>query len=119
MLDTFMVEENLRWEKCVSVCTDGAAEMTGHKSGFVTRIQAINPKIAATHCMLHRQALSSKTMAPDLHDVLEVVVAAVSFVKSRPLKSHLFAKLCTEIGAADDRLLFQVALTWKGFRVSV
>ncbi len=30
MLDTFMVEEKLSWEKCVSVCTDGAAAMTGH-----------------------------------------------------------------------------------------
>ncbi len=61
-----MVEEKLSWEKCVSVCTDGAAAMTGHRSGVVTRIQAINPKIAATHCMLHRQALASKSMAPDL-----------------------------------------------------
>uniref|UniRef100_A0A671MB63 Uncharacterized protein n=1 Tax=Sinocyclocheilus anshuiensis TaxID=1608454 RepID=A0A671MB63_9TELE len=67
MLDTFMVEEHLSWVKCVSVCTDGAAAMTGHRSGVVT-----------------------KSMAPDLHDVLEVVVAAVNFVKSRPLKSRLF-----------------------------
>ncbi len=112
MLDTFMVEEKLSWEKCVSVCTDGAAAMTGHRSGVVTQIQAINPKIAATHCMLHRQALASKSMAPDLHDVLEVVVAAVNFVKSRPLKSRLFAKLCTEMGAAHDRLLFHSEVRW-------
>ncbi|KAL1250798.1 hypothetical protein QQF64_018594 [Cirrhinus molitorella] len=51
--------------------------------------------------------LSNDTsMAPDLHDVLKVVVAAVNFVKSRPLKSRLFAKLWTEMGAAHDRLLF-------------
>uniref|UniRef100_A0A672QSJ4 BED-type domain-containing protein n=1 Tax=Sinocyclocheilus grahami TaxID=75366 RepID=A0A672QSJ4_SINGR len=69
-------------------------------------------RIAATHCMLHRQALASKSMAPDLHDVLEVVVAAVNFVKSRPLKSRLFAKLCTEMGAAHDRLLFHSEVRW-------
>lgn len=105
-LDTFMVEEHLSWEKCVYVCTDGAAVMTGHRSGVVTRIKAKNPKIAATHCMLHRQALASKSMAPYLADVLEVVVAAVKFIKSRPLKSCLHAKLCTEMGAAHDQLLF-------------
>ncbi|KAL0186152.1 hypothetical protein M9458_017822, partial [Cirrhinus mrigala] len=54
-------------------------------SGVVTRIKDANPKIAATHCMLHRQALALKSVAPDLHDVLEVVVAAVNFMKSRPL----------------------------------
>lgn len=47
--------------------------MIGHESGAVTRIQAVNPKIVATHCVLHRQALASKSMAPDLHDVLEAV----------------------------------------------
>ncbi|RXN12879.1 zinc finger BED domain-containing 5-like protein [Labeo rohita] len=112
MLDTFMVEEQLSWEKCVSVCTDGAAAVTGHRRGVVTRIKAANPKIAATHCMLHRQALASKSVPPDLHNVLEVVVAAVNFVKSRSLKSRLFAKLCTEMGAAHDRLLFHSEVRW-------
>nr|XP_055055877.1 zinc finger BED domain-containing protein 5-like [Misgurnus anguillicaudatus] len=112
LLDTFFTEENLSWENCVSVCTDGAAAMTGHKNGVVARIQAVNPKIVATHCMLHREALASKSMAPDLHNVLEAVVTAVNFVKSRPLKSRLFAKLCTEMGAAHDRLLFHSEVRW-------
>ncbi|KAG9282105.1 zinc finger BED domain-containing protein 5-like [Astyanax mexicanus] len=112
ILDKFMTEEHLSWEKCVAVCTDGAAAMTGYKSGVVSRIQAVNPKIAATHCMLHRLALSSKSLVPELRDVLDVVVAAVNFVKSRPLKSRLFAKLCTETGATHEKLLFHSEVRW-------
>lgn len=113
-----MIEEHLSWENCVSVCTDGAAAMTGHRNGAVSGFQAVNPKIIATHCMLQyiRQALASKSVAPDLHDVLKAEVAALNFVKSRPLTSHLFAKLCPEMWAAHDQLLFHSEVWWLSHR---
>ena len=88
LLDAFMTETGLNWEKCVAVCTDGAAAMTGRKSGVIARIKAVNPKVMATHCMLHRQALACKGMEPDLHSVLNTVVTAVNSVKSRALQAH-------------------------------
>ncbi|XP_042228275.1 zinc finger BED domain-containing protein 5-like [Homarus americanus] len=57
ILDTFMSETTLKWENCVAVCTDGAAAMTGCKSGVVARIKALNPQIVAMHCMLHSRVV--------------------------------------------------------------
>lgn len=65
MLDKFMTEEGLSWEKHVAVCTNGAVAMTSRKSRVVARIKAVNPKIVGVHCMLHRQALVSKAMEQD------------------------------------------------------
>ena len=90
LLDGFMTEAGLSWEKCVAVCTDGAAAMTGRKSGVVARIKAVNPKVISTHCMLHRQALASKGMEPDLQSVLNTDVTAVNFIKSRALQTRLW-----------------------------
>ena len=113
ILDNFMTETKLNWENCVAVCTDGAAAMTGRKSGVVARIKRMNPQIVATHCMLHREALASKDMAPDLHSVLSTVVHdVVNYVKSRPLQSRLFSQLCNEMGAGHDTLLFHSEVRW-------
>ncbi|XP_076037090.1 zinc finger BED domain-containing protein 5-like [Oratosquilla oratoria] len=113
ILDNFMTETKLNWENCIAVCTDGAAAMTGCKSGVVARIKRMNPQIVATHCMLHREALASKDMAPDLHSVLSTVVHdVVHYVKSRPLQSWLFSQLCNEMGAGHDTLLFHPEVRW-------
>ena len=106
ILDTFMTEAGLSWGKCVAVCTDGAAAMTGRKSGVTARIKSVNPRIIATHCMLHRQALASKDMEPTLHCVLNRAVTAVNFVKSRALQSRLFGQLCRDMDAGHDALLY-------------
>ncbi|XP_058855396.1 zinc finger BED domain-containing protein 5-like [Acipenser ruthenus] len=112
LLDDFMKAESLNWEKCVAVCTDGAAAMTGNRNGVVARIRAINPNVIVKHCMLHRQALASKKMEPELRAVLNAVVTVVNFVKSRPLNSRLFSKLCSEMGAEYDKLLFHTEVRW-------
>lgn len=96
ILNEFIEFHELSWGKCVAICTDGAAAMTGRKSGLVALIKAVNPRVKSVHCMLHRQALASKGMEPDLHFVLSTAVTAVNFVKSRALQSRLFGQLCRE-----------------------
>ncbi|XP_057191418.1 SCAN domain-containing protein 3-like [Triplophysa rosa] len=112
LLDAFMTEARLSWEKCVAVCTDGAAAMTSRKSGVTARIKSVNPRIMATHCMLQRQALASKDMEPDLHSVLNTAVTAVNFVKSRALQSRLFGQLCRDMDAGHDALLYHCEVRW-------
>lgn len=63
LLDDLMKAESL---KCVAVFMDSAATITDNRSGGVTRIQAINPQVIVTHCMLHCQALASKKMETKL-----------------------------------------------------
>ena len=112
ILNEFFEFHELSWGKCVAVCTDGAAAMTGRKSGVVARIKAVNPKVKSVHCMLHRQALASKGMEPDLHFVLSTAVTAVNFVKSRALQSRLFGQLCREMDAGHDTLLYHSEVRW-------
>ena len=112
LLDELIHEAGMSWRKCVAVCTDGAAAMTGRKSGVIARIKAVNPNVKSVHCMLHWQALASKGMEPDLHSVLNTAVAAVHFVKSREMQSRLFGQLCREMDAGHDTLLYHSEVRW-------
>ena len=42
----------------------------------------------------------------DLNRVLKAVVKIVNFIKARPLKARLFQRLCDELGAEHNNLLF-------------
>jgi hypothetical protein len=58
-----------------------------------TRNQRKNPDFIMTHCFLQQKVLVSKTIGEDLKQDLDVAVNTVSFIKQRPLKSRVFAKL--------------------------
>ena len=44
--------------------------------------------------------------------MLEVVVKTVNFIKARPLKARLFQRLCDELGADHNNLLFYCNARW-------
>ena len=71
-----------------------------------------NCSVITTHCFLHREALVAKTIGNDLKSVLEKVVKMVNFIKSRPLKTRLFAKLCEEVEAKHVNLLLHTEVRW-------
>ncbi|XP_051965270.1 zinc finger BED domain-containing protein 5-like [Xyrauchen texanus] len=108
MMDQFMTVNSIDWSRCVGVCTDGAAAMTG---GVVTLIKAKAPNAVATHCMLHREALVAKRI-DDLRLVLRNVVKTVNYIKSHPLKHRLFGFLCKEMGADYESLLLHSEVRW-------
>jgi hypothetical protein len=92
IFDNFKRSElDLQWEWCVSVSTDGAASMTGHKSGLVARIREINPKITGNVASYTEKAWSRKKTS-DLHETLNIAVKVVNLNKSRALNSRLFKK---------------------------
>lgn len=71
-----------------------------------------NSSVITTHCFLHREALVTKTIGNDLKSVLEKVVKMVNFIKSQPLKTRLFAKLCEEVEAKHVNLLLHTEVRW-------
>ncbi|XP_067122763.1 zinc finger BED domain-containing protein 5-like, partial [Centruroides vittatus] len=70
----YVLQNELKWKDCVSVCTDGAAAMTGRVKGFVAQVREINPNIRCDHCLIHREAIVAKSLPPSMKAVLDEVV---------------------------------------------
>ena len=48
-------------KKSIVICTDGAANTTGHRLGIVATVENLNhPDILSTHCIIHRELLVAK-----------------------------------------------------------
>ena len=120
MLIDFFDKIKLSWSKLVGVCTDGAPAMIGAKSGLVSMVKQKNPAIQGTHCMIHREALVSKVIPKRLHEHLSVLIKVVNYVKSSPLNTRLFSKLCIDMDANYTALLYHTQVRWlsKGSMLS-
>ena len=86
--------------------------MVGRYIGFVSRIREKQRDIIVTHCFLHRETMAVKTLPADLASTLITVVSIVNFVKTKPLKSRMFAILCEEMSADHTNLLLHTEVRW-------
>ena len=111
-LTSYLGSRDLSWERCVGICTDGAPSMTGSLKGFVSLVKQKNPSVVTTHCFLHREALIAKTIAVEMKTVLNQAVKMVNYVRQRPLKSRLFAKLCKSMESAHVSLILHTEVRW-------
>ena len=112
-----LVKENISifgmlWKNCISVCTDGCPSMFGKKKGFVTLVRQENDNIKSVHCMIHRESLASKSLLPALLTVMKQVINVVNFIKSRPLRSRIFAQLCEAMDSGYKTLLYHTEVRW-------
>ena len=112
IVSNFFEEENLSWAKLVGVCTDGAPSMLGSRSGFMTLVKTKNPDIITTHCLIHREALASKTLPAPLKATLETVIRIVNHIKGGALNTRLFRRLCQDMDSAHQDLLFYTSVRW-------
>jgi hypothetical protein len=87
MVDTNVKKNNLKWENCVSVCTDGAPTMQGRKKGFVSHVVKKNQSVKIVHCMIHREVLVSKALPSILKDTLNEVVSVVNKSECSSIKN--------------------------------
>ena len=86
--------------------------MVGRCKSFVRRIREKQPKAVITHRFLNREALVAKTLPADLASVLNTVISIVNFIKTKPLRSRMFAILCEEVGADHTNLLLHTEVRW-------
>ena len=112
LVEDFFTEENLDWAKLGSVCTDGAPAMLGVRSGFLALVKQKNPNVIGMHCIIHREALASRTMPQSLKQTLDYAIKVVNYIKSSALNARLFGKLCHDLGAEYESLLFHTSVRW-------
>jgi zinc finger BED domain-containing protein 5/7/8/9 len=41
VMNEYIIKSNIDWSKCVGICTDGAAAMTGKHSGLVAGVKLV------------------------------------------------------------------------------
>ena len=112
ILNNFFQENNLEWKDCVGLCTDGALVMSGRFGRLRTLVQNVAVNAKWTHCLIQREALASKQLSSDLNGVLKAVVKTVNFIEARTLKARFFQRLCDELGAKHNNLLFYFNARW-------
>ena len=112
IIDNFISTNNLDWKNCISICTDGARAMSGSRSGLRSLIQERAPMAKWVHCMIHREALLARELSPELGATVEIVTKVINFIKTRPIKSRMFEKLCAEMNAENRSLLFYCSSRW-------
>lgn len=111
-IDQFLSQHGISWKKCVGITTDGAAAMSGCKTGLLGQLKAVSPNIKWTHCCIHREALAVKKMPASLKNTFNEVVKIINFIKSRPLQSRLFEALCKDMESVHMQLLLHTEIRW-------
>ncbi|XP_072392330.1 protein FAM200A-like [Diabrotica undecimpunctata] len=90
ILNSYMTENNINWDNCVGVCTNGARAMSGQYGGLQVLIKTNALSVKWTHCVIHREALAAKNVTPELSVVMDSIIIVVNYIKTRPMKSRLF-----------------------------
>ena len=93
-VSSFIECEGLKYEKLLSICTDVAPAMLGCRSGFMKHIKESAPYVTGNHCMIHREALASKTLPDVIKCVFQVCIKIVNYIKFIALNTQLFQNLC-------------------------
>ena len=112
LVNAFLRENSIAWNKLGSVCTDGAPAMIGHRSGFVATLKQVAPHIVSNHCAIHKYALACKTLPLELKSVLDSVVKAVNFILGRAINFRLYKAFCDDLGKEHQYLFFHTEVQW-------
>ncbi|UYV82492.1 hypothetical protein LAZ67_21002516 [Cordylochernes scorpioides] len=111
LVDENVMKYNLRWENCVSVCTDGAPAMKGSRKGLIAHVIK-KIQISNLFTVIHREMLVSKSVPPILVTTLDEVVKVVNYIKSNALRSRIFSTFCEAMDSDYKNLLFHTEVRW-------
>jgi hypothetical protein len=54
IINHFLEANEIYWENCTGVCTDGPQSMSGRSAGHLSLVTKKAPHVIWTHCVLHR-----------------------------------------------------------------
>ncbi|XP_025406396.1 protein ZBED8-like [Sipha flava] len=112
IINDYFEKHDIMWEKLAGFCTDGAPAMLGSRSGLATLVKEKNRKVLTTHCIIHRQALVSKTLPEELQYTLKQAIKLVNIIKTSALNTRIFKKICSDLDSEYETLLFHTEVRW-------
>ena len=116
-LKSTMTDYQIDFSKITAVTTDGAAAMTGYKSGLMSYIKKENPKIAFFRCIIHQESLLAKLGISSAKPMADQVMSIINKVISGgALKHRLFRKFLNENGAPISDLTKMQQVRWLSCR---
>ena len=93
---------NLAISKVRGQCYDGAATMSGTKSGVATRLYAAEPRAIFTHCYGHSLNLACGDTIKRwklMQDALDTTHEITKLIKKSPARDAIFKRLKEEMGS--------------------
>ena len=94
----------LQIQKLSSVASDGAAVITGERSGVAARLKKVNSKVIAFHCLCHRLALARTDTTSDIDHIknIELWVRQLwKMFENSPKRMAIFIKVQIEIKSVN------------------
>ena len=103
-ISSFFESEHLEWKNLAGCCTDGAPPMLSSNLDLQALVKQLALTSKSFHCMLHKQALASKTSPDSIQAILEQMMQISNFSKARALNFRVFKRLCNDMDS--DHLMF-------------
>ncbi|GFT17447.1 protein ZBED8 [Trichonephila clavipes] len=95
------------------VTTDGAPNMVGKKSGFISLFKTdVGHSILQCHCIIHQQALCAKSGLTSLDNVITLVTEIVNLISLQALNKRKFDALLDEINLVYNGLIMYNNVRW-------
>uniref|UniRef100_H3B3H2 Uncharacterized protein n=1 Tax=Latimeria chalumnae TaxID=7897 RepID=H3B3H2_LATCH len=95
VLQSYMQEKNISWDRLVGFCTDGAPSVAGYKTGLRTLVKKVAASAVWTY-MIHKKQRASGDMSSELSDVLQHVVSIINLYATDWKKTEFVDFLCDE-----------------------
>lgn len=83
IISNYFEHHDLKWEKLVGFYMDGAPAMLGYCLGLAILIKKTNSSALTSHCVIHFQALATKTLLEELVIVMKLAIKLMKFVKRK------------------------------------
>uniref|UniRef100_A0A6P7FPH6 General transcription factor II-I repeat domain-containing protein 2A-like n=1 Tax=Diabrotica virgifera virgifera TaxID=50390 RepID=A0A6P7FPH6_DIAVI len=93
------LEDNeIDFNKIVSIATDGARSMTGKSKGPTTILQSkINQEVITFPCIIHQETLCAQTFSDEIVEVMNLLIKVVNSVLSKSLYHHQFKEFLNKM----------------------
>ena len=104
ILTTKLNECGLQLQKLSSMASDGAAVMTGERSGVAARLKEVNSKVITFHCLCHKLALACTDTTSDIDYIKNIELWLRQLWKmfeNSPKRMAMYMKVKLQVKSVD------------------